>query len=622
MTTLGEAFIEVHADTKPFARELATQLKAILKSVDAKISPETIGLGEKIAKGVAEGVDKDSEKIRQSFRRTGNKIGQEGQTWVDKLLAPFQRMAKGNFILTRLFGQTIVAAGRLTQRFGRLGVSAIKVTSSLAELGAAFTLVGVTGLKMLFGLGANATEVLGNFAAAGSNAAKAVGAFGAQLLAFAPSLIGILATVVLLVGAFVALAGVLVVILAPFAGLLNLALLLPSALGVLLSIILPLVIAFKDLGDVMKLVFEKDPKKFAEGLKALNPTMRALVKTIRPFRDEFQRIKDTVQQAFFEPILKRLGPALNEILSVLLVGFSNIASALGQGVAALLEILTKPEMIQALTMIFQGIGDFLAKNSQVLANLFLALTVLANAAMPALLGMLQAFSDFLGRFGEWIQGAITDGRFEKWLQRGKDDLTAIWNLIKSLITLFGEMFNQTDEGGRRFLEKVTQTIDKITAWMKSPEGKQAMKDLVNLANQFADALEMALKFVKFILNTYLAIADVIKWIRDHPIGDVSIGKTLTGFGGIIGDRFSGGGVVPRDEVAVVHKGEPILDPANSAARNRAILNDAGMLDVLGGQQPVVVNVFLGTEPLDRRIDYRVSRSNQANANLLTSGART
>ena len=65
MTTLGEAFIEVHADTRPFARELGAQIKAILKSVDAKVSPEAVGLGESIAKGVAEGVDRDSDKIRQ-----------------------------------------------------------------------------------------------------------------------------------------------------------------------------------------------------------------------------------------------------------------------------------------------------------------------------------------------------------------------------------------------------------------------------------------------------------------------------------------------------------------------------------------------------------------------------
>ena len=621
MTTLGEAFIEVHADTKPFARELATQLKAILKSVDAKISPDTVGLGERIAQGVAAGIDNDSDKIRHSFRRTGNKIGEEGKTWVDKLLAPFQRMAKGNFILTRLFGQTIVAVGRLTQRFGRLGASAVRVTASMAELGAAFAFASITGFKALFGLAVNTAEAMTNFASAASSAGKALIAFGAQVLSFLPSLAGMLATVVLLVGAFVALAGILVVIIAPFAGLLNLALLLPAALGVLLSIIFPLVIAFKDLGNAMKLVFEKDPKKFAAGLKQLNPTMRALVKTLRPFRDEFKQIKDTVQQAFFEPILKQLGPTLNEILSVLLVGFSNIASALGVGIQNLLAILTRPEMIMALTMIFQGIADFLSTNSQVLANLFLALTVLANAAMPALLGLLQAFSDFLGRFGEWIQGAITDGRFEKWLQRGKDDLNAIWELIKSLITLFGEMFNQTDEGGRKFLEKITATLDKITAWIKSPEGKKAMQDMVTLALQFADALEEVLKWVGFILGGFLEIAKVIKWIRDHPVGKVSVGETLTGVGGIVSDHFSGGGVVPRDEVAVVHRGEPILDPANSAARNRGILAQAGMLDVLAGANTPIVNVYLGTERLDERVDYRIAKNNQANATALSTGPR-
>jgi hypothetical protein len=622
VTTLGEAFIEVHADTKPFARELATQLKAILKSVDAKISPETVGIGQKIAQGVAHGVDKDSEKIRQSFRKTGNKIGEEGKSWVDKLLAPFDKMSKGNFILTRLFGQMIASAGRLTQRIGRLALSMGRAGKASVGLAAAFGAASIAGFKVLFGLAVDTTEVLGNFASAASAAGKAWLAFGSQIIGFLPGLIGAVVMIGLLVGAVVALAGVLVVILAPFAGLLNLALLLPAALSVLLTVILPLVLAFKGLGDAMSLVFEKDPKKFAEGLKKLSPTMQALVKTIRPFRTELERLQKTVQKAFFDPILQQLGPTLSEILSVLLVGFSNIASALGVGIQNLLAALASPEVTGALIEIMDMIATFLSNNSTVLAGLFTALTLAAQAALPMVLDLLQAFSDFLTKFGGWIEGAITDGRFEKWLQRGKDDLKAIWNLIQSLITLFGEMFAQTDEGGRSFLEKVTKTLDKITAWIKSPEGKKAMQDLVTLAGQFADALEIALKFVKLILGTYLAIAEAIKWINSHPIKKVTPGQALGGLGGVVLDRFSGGGVVPHDEMAVVHQGEPILDPANSVARNRSILAEAGMLDVLAGGQQPVVNVFVGNEQLDARTDYRIAQANRATARQLTTGPRS
>lgn len=59
---LGKAFIEVHADTKPFARELGRDLDKIVKasSKDIKVSARKVGTS--ISEGVSDGVKKDSKR--------------------------------------------------------------------------------------------------------------------------------------------------------------------------------------------------------------------------------------------------------------------------------------------------------------------------------------------------------------------------------------------------------------------------------------------------------------------------------------------------------------------------------------------------------------------------------
>lgn len=60
---LGKAFIEVHADTAPFARELATQLDAIVRASDRQVKVSARKLGENVSTEVGEGIRRNKKKI-------------------------------------------------------------------------------------------------------------------------------------------------------------------------------------------------------------------------------------------------------------------------------------------------------------------------------------------------------------------------------------------------------------------------------------------------------------------------------------------------------------------------------------------------------------------------------
>lgn len=60
---LGKAFIEVHADTEPFARELAQQLDKIVKAADKDVKVSATKLGETIAKDTGKGISKNKKHV-------------------------------------------------------------------------------------------------------------------------------------------------------------------------------------------------------------------------------------------------------------------------------------------------------------------------------------------------------------------------------------------------------------------------------------------------------------------------------------------------------------------------------------------------------------------------------
>lgn len=620
MATLGEAYIEVHADTRPFAKELKRQVDAILKKIDATIGVEGVQVGTKLGQGLKKGLDDSTKdmgtglgaRIRTVFRRIGSEAAEEFRN-------SFDRLARSNFILFRVLGRSAQRIGALFGTVKRVGGEVLNFTGALLKANGAMIALGFQGIKSLLGFANNLSGALTSAQQAGSQLAGALGSLATSAASGAIGLAAMAAAAVLLTSVLAALVAILIVAAAPFAQLLNFALLIPAALSVFLAVIAPLAIALHDLGDALELVFEKDPKKFAEGLAELSPMMRDLTLSLRTLLPLFNQIQRSVQKAFLGPIISTLAPTLKSIGPSLNQGLTTAARAMGVFVARAIALLDSPAFKRFVEELFPSVARMVETLADPLLNLMTALANATTAALPTVELLIGKLGGFIDSFATWLEGAITDGRFQKFLDDAIASAQAIWDLIKALIGLFAEMFSQTDEGGRKFLEKITAAINEFTKWLRSPDGKRALQDAVVLALAFATAFSVALGVIKVIVTelsrgirlayTLLALIGVIE--SKEPERSIRNRQPA--------NTFSGGGVVGYDQMALVHKGEPILDPANSVERNRGILADAGMLDVLS--QPNTTTIYIGGEKLYQHIDYRVQQSQRATAKSITNGAR-
>lgn len=621
MATLGEAFIEVHADTRPFARELNAEVKAILKKIDATVGVEGRKIGTSLGDGIGEGLNKSGDDAAMTFgQRLRARMRRIGTEAADEFRNSFQRLATSNFILFRVLGNIAQRMGSLFTTIRRVGGEVFNVTKTLLQANKAMLQLGFQGVKSLLGLANNLGDALGSAQQAGAQLAGSLGSLATSAASGGIGLLAMAAAAVLLTSVMAALTAVLVVALAPFATLLNFALLLPGALAVVLGVIAPLVIALHNLGDVMDLVFEKDPKKFAEGFKELPPVMQQLTMSLRRLVPLFNQIQNTVQRKFLGPILSVLEPTLRRIGPALTRGLGTAAQAMGVFVAQVLNLLNTPAFQKFIDELFPAIARIVDTMGPPTLHILTALATVATASLPIIELLITKLGGFIDQFATWLEAVVADGRFQKFLDDAILSAQAIWDLIKALIVLFAEMFTQTDEGGRKFLEKITKAVNEFTKWLRSPDGKKALQDAVVLALAFAEAFRIALGFVRVIVTELskgfrlaLALLNLIGVI-DSKDTTASIRNRQPA------NSFSGGGVVGYDQIAMVHKGEPILDPANSADKNRSILSDAGMLDLLSQGQSITVNI--GNTRLDEYIDYRIQTSQRSQATSVKYGART
>jgi hypothetical protein len=509
--------------------------------------------------------------------------------------------------------------GSLFSTVRRVTSETVKATASLAKFGGALIAVSFEGIKSLLGFTNDLSRSLASAQSALSSVAGSLASLATSAVSGATGLAAMAAAAALLVSVLAALVAVVIVAAAPFATLLNFALLLPGALGVVLGIIAPLVIALHGLGDALGLVFEKDPKKFADGFKKLSPVMQDVTRTLRTFLPLFTSIQRSVQRNFLGPVLKALVPVLRSIGPSLQRGLAQAAAAMGAFVAQAVALLDTPAFRTFIADLFPAITRIIQAMAPVLIHLMSALATVATAALPTIERLMGTLGGFIDRFATWLETVVADGRFQQFLDDAIASAQSIWNLIKALILLFVELFTATDKGGQKFLDKITAAVNEFTKWLKSPDGKKALQDAVVLAVAFAAAFKAALAVVRVIVSE-LSKAFRIGLDLLRLIGVINKADPHVSVLGKAGKSYSGGGVVGYDQIAMVHKGEPILDPANSADKNRSILADAGMLDLLS--QPNVTNVYVGGTKFAEYVDYRISTANRSQATSVKYGART
>jgi hypothetical protein len=579
---LGSAFIEIHADTRPFARELPSELKKILNVTERSIRGDSERIGQRVSDGIGDGVKRNSHKVRQNVQDAltpGNQGGSSG------LFATIKR--------------GFLSLGSAAAEFFTKGLG-----SALSAGGNALASGFETGIKSL-----------GNLLGSIANVSASSGPAAAAIVA----LFVFLGVVVIptLVSALVALLGVL-------SNLLGLLGIIPSAFGVLLAIILPLVAAFQGFGEAISAVLSKDPKKIAEALKGLTPSARSVVKEFASLVPLFSRLADIAQEAFFKPLVGDLKALVNRASLPLLNGFKIVATAAGNLLSSILTALARPEMVIFFDSLFTTAAQTLTTLQGPITNLILAFAKMAEAGLPAFTTLIEKLAGFLDRFSAWITQNIEDGSFQAFLDKAVNTLQDIWDLVKALIELFKTMFQGTEQGGRTFLDLVTRAVERLTAFFESERGQRALQAMIDLTIIFGLYLSHLIGIAGALADQLHVIANILRTII-RLISGVDIRKMgeVRAMGGAIAGLASGG-IVNRPTLAMVGEGSApeVIIPLTDPQRAQQLADQSGLSSMLGGSGGnITLIAYIGGQQVEAFVERKVESAFGSQSRALAYGAR-
>jgi hypothetical protein len=563
---LGRAYIEIHADTKPFAKELGVEVAAIAKAVEAKSK----GSGKKVAEDVIKGAE---EEVKSSGRRV-----------FDSLLDLFR--SPNNKRRTSKAGEE--AGNIFVEAFRKAGSS---VAGIIPSLGSSIGNVGSGGpFAWIIGLG--------------------VVTLIPAIIALVSQLAGLLNIVLLLPGALSAVLAAVLPLVVAFQGFGEaisaitsgdpediadaLSKLTPSARGVAREFqrLLPL---FRQLKQVAQEgFFSPLTGKLTELFKQLGPT---LVQGFADLANTAGRFTGRLLTLFSSESGKRFFATMFRLADLM-------ERNIGPGVVKLVDGLMRLSTASApaLAIIFDRIGNTLGRFGDWLTK------ISQNGQLDTFLEKFNGAFDKLKELG----GATFD--LIGALLGSTDRQNAAKTFFDKLVSTIEDLafFFQSEDAKKGMQQLITDAGLFL-------EALRNILTFIILIFSWVQSLIDAVKELVFLIQAaFQSMADLAKF---DIVG--TVGGALAKKGPGPRDRgFAAGGIV--DTPAWRYTGEagaeaiiPLTDPN----RARQLANESGLTSMLGGGDTSVI-VFIGDEQIEAKLVKVVDKSMRGLAQGMKYGPRT
>lgn len=435
MTTIGEAFIEVHADTDEFPSDLERDLKAATKRAEKNLDKAGQDFGDKVSDSMAKRIGQRGKDFGRAVERATRNVTVRVRSTIrfDRVrdsIRRFFRRDVGNGISDEI--------GQALDRASRRGGPLSKLSEGIADaIGAGFN---VSGRSPLIGI----------------------------LLPALAALIGVIVAAAQAVNALVA-------VLTIIPGLL-------ASIGLQAGV---LVIAFNGMGTAIQKAFAaKNAKELQEALKGLTPSAQSFVRSLLPLRDLFREIGRTVQERFFNrlggiiaAIQKSLGPSL-------VSGFGDVAAAFGGFFRAFGQLLASPGFKNFFNKLVPATVRWIDKFGNSLFGRRGFVTAILNMA-TALMPFMEVFGDILLRNLDRFSGLLFQLANNPGTQKWLDDMAATLQLVFDLLFEVGEFLfvflkGLNDAGAANTITVLMEALNELMFVLASPVGQKALQGLVDL----------------------------------------------------------------------------------------------------------------------------------------------
>lgn len=264
---------------------------------------------------------------------------------------------------------------------------------------------------------------------------------------------------------------------------------LPAVIAGAVAANAALKLALSGVSDAFGAALGDDAEKFEESLKALSPAAQAAAREVRALKPEFDKLKSTVQDAFFEPLEGQISGVAKALGGPLKTGLSNIAGNFGTAAQRIAEFLQTSTGIKAVTNILKGTDQAtqgLAAGAGPVAAGFLRVAGSVSAAFGPRLQ--DALANTGARFGSFLGEAASSGQAVAWVDGAVAVFRQLGEIASNVGGIISGVFGAANDVGGGLLNNLAQITGQFEAFVKSAQGQEAIGNIFQALSAVAAQL--------------------------------------------------------------------------------------------------------------------------------------
>lgn len=451
IATLGRAFIEVHADTSPFARQVRQAMRRLAQDMREDTDRAGNLIGQRLGLRARQG-------FTQSFGRRPLNVPIRTDLSAASVVATeaaVARVTRNRTINIRFNRRTLLRnIGLIVTAIGQFALALVRILGDLFSFGRQIGLIFGEAFRNLSGALGGSTK-----------AAVGLGAALAQLAAASAALAVVILALAGVFGILVAAASAL------FQALLLIATLIPGLGAAALITIPPMILIFTNLGDAIKAT-AGSAEEFDAAVSGLGDNTFHVLSMLREMVQFFIRLREELQEDFFDPINETLQSFEATLGPTFAAGFSRVATAAGEIAASFIELFDHPQAERFFTDLFElaeiGIGSI----GRAIVEFIESLGVLIDETFPELNRAAVGIGDVIRGWARSIEDFATDPNLRDTLREWEESFEVITELLGTAVDLAVTLMDEFRDDGIPVLESINGLMEDFIEFLESDAGEE------------------------------------------------------------------------------------------------------------------------------------------------------
>lgn len=268
---------------------------------------------------------------------------------------------------------------------------------------------------------------------------------------------------------------------------------LPTVIAGAVASIATLKVAVLGVGDAFTAALGDDAKKFEESLQGLAPAAQAVARELHAARPELLAFRNTVQGAFFTPLLGQVDALVDALAGPLSRGMAAVAGQFGRLAASAARFATSGAAIAPLTQVFRTLRDNLAAiRSDTITDLLHAIARFTQASLPAFRGLGDAIDEALQRFSAFLDQAASSGKALDWVRDAVGVFQQLGQVAGDALGIVRGLLTAAAQSGGNALTILGSVVHTIDEFVNSLRGQQILVTIFQSLQTAVNAVGRAL----------------------------------------------------------------------------------------------------------------------------------